>query len=402
METTSPEAVGLSSQRLQRIDTLMQAYIDQQKIAGLMTVIARRGQIAHFKCFGKMDIAANKPMQPDAILRLFSMTKPITSVAALMLYEEGRFQLDDPVSWYIPELASMKVCREATATGLQLVEQERAMTIRNLMTHTAGFPFGSADGSPVRVMWDQAELFRPDRSLRELVQLFVELPLMYQPGSVWGYSLAMDVLSYLVEVISGNSFEAFLEERIFTPLGMKDTGFFVPAEKHERLATLYEPAASGGLARTSYTDHCMQAGRLHSGDHGLVSTAADYLRFAQMLLNGGEWDGIRLLSRKTVEIMTRNHLPLSLLPSLRFNSAQSAHYLQGHGFGLGVRILKDVAQCGVLGSEGEYGWGGAANTFVWIDPKEEMICLLLPQLMPLWRYPIDRQFKVLAYQAIAD
>jgi CubicO group peptidase (beta-lactamase class C family) len=341
-------------------------------------------------------------MQPDAILRLYSMTKLITSVAALMLYEDGRFLLDDPVSCYIPEFAGQKVCREATAQGLQLVEPEQAMTIRHLMTHTAGFPFGPPDNSPLRVMYDKCELTRPDRSLHEMVQLLGELPLMYHPGTIWGYGLATDVLAYLVEVLSGKPFDAFLEARIFMPLAMTETGFYVPPEQHERVAAVYGPAAGGGLARleTLDTNRFLQPGRFLSGGGGLVSTAADYLRFAQMLLNGGELDGTRLLSRKTVELMTRNHLPASLQPSFRFPGTQAVHYLRGHGFGLGVRVLTDMAQAGVLGSEGEFGWSGVANTCVWIDPKEEMICLFLPQFMPLWYYPVDRQFKVLAYQAI--
>jgi CubicO group peptidase (beta-lactamase class C family) len=404
METTSPEAVGLSSLRLQRINMLMQEYIEQQKLAGVITLVARRGQIAHWGCFGQIDAEANKPMQPDAILRLFSMTKPITSTALLMLYEEGHFQLDDPVSHFIPGIAKMKVCDDPTAADLRLVEQEQVMTMRQLLTHTSGLPSESPDDSALGMLYKQAQLPNYERTLHEMVQILVELPLMFQPGTRWRYSLATDVVGYLVELISGMPFDAFLEQRIFGPLGMKDTGFFVPPEKLERLAAVHGSAERGGLVRidTAWLTLSSPPIRFLSGGGGLVSTAADYLRFAQMLLNGGELGGTRLLSRKTIELMTRNHLSPSLLPSYRFDSPQSAHYLRGHGFGLGVRVMEDVAQSGVLGSKGEYGWSGAANTCVWIDPKEEMICLLLPQHMPLWYYPIDRQFKVLVYQAIAD
>jgi CubicO group peptidase (beta-lactamase class C family) len=403
MEMTSPETVGLSSQRLHRIDALMQKYIDQQKLAGVMTVVARHGQIAHWECFGMMDVEANKPMQPDTILRMYSMTKPVTSVAVLMLYEEGHFLLDDPVCQFIPEFDGMKVCSAATATGLRLVEQERAMTIRDLLRHTSGLPYGSLNGSPVEIMYGQAEVDRSDRSLHEMVQALVTLPLICQPGSLWHYGLSTDVLGYLVEVIAGVPFDAFLVQRIFSPLGMKDTGFYVPQEKHARLSAVYEAAEAGGLARIDRPDvnKFSEPCRLLSGGAGLVSTAADYLRFAQMLLNGGELDGARLLSRTTVELMTRNHLPPSLLP-FHLGEGQFDHETQGHGFGLGVRVMMDVAQSGVLGSEGEYGWGGAASTIVWIDPKEKMVCLLLPQFMPTGLYPIGRQFKVLAYQAIVD
>ena len=403
MEKVSPETVGLSSQRLRRIDALMQNYVDQQKLAGVITLVARHGKIAHWQCIGKLDVEANLPMQENTIFRIASMTKPITSVAALMLYEEGHFQLDDPVARFIPEVAGMKVCREETATELQLVEQERPMTMRDLFLHTSGLPFASPAGSPIDVLYHQADLTPADRSLRKMVQALVRLPLACQPGSVWRYGLSHDLLGYLVEVIGGMPFDAFLEQHIFTPLGMRDTGFYVPAEKHERLATVYGPADGGGLVRvdTPRVNRYTQPRRLLDGGGGLVSTATDYLRFAQMLLNGGELDGTRLLSRKTVELMTRNHLPPSLLP-YRLGAAQLDYLAQGHGFGLGVRVMMDVAQSGVLGSEGEYGWAGSATTVVWIDPKEEMICLLLPQLMPTGFYPLDRQFKVLAYQAIVD
>lgn len=404
MEITSSEALGLSTQRLQRIDVLMQEYIDQQMIAGAMTVVARRGRLAHWGCFGKMDIEANKPMQPDTIFHIYSMTKPITTVALLMLHEEGRFQLDDPVSRFIPEVAGMKVCVDPTAAELKLVEQERAMTIRDLLTHTSGIASGAANGSPVEVMYEQAALTRSDRSLAEMMQALVELPLFYQPGTVWRYGLSHDVVGYLVEVIAGMPFDVFLEQRIFSPLGMKDTGFSVSPENHGRLSAVYGVDERGDLARLGMSGVALEStppNRLLSGGGGLFSTAADYLRFAQMLLNGGELERTRLLGRKTVEMMTRNHLSPSVLP-YGVKSARLAYFTQGHGFGLGVRVLTDVAQSGVLGSEGEYGWAGAASTAVWIDPKEDMICLLLSQLMPMFHYPIDRQFKVLAYQAITD
>jgi CubicO group peptidase (beta-lactamase class C family) len=285
-----------------------------------------------------------------------------------------------------------------------LVEQERAMTIRDLFTHMSGLPSFIAEDSPVEIMYKQAELTRSDRSLQEMAEALVELPLMSQPGSVWRYSHSTDVLAYLVELIGGTPLDLFLEQHIYRPLGMNDTGFYLPPEKHGRFAAAYGPVEHGNLVRLStqsIIERYTVRGRYFSGAGGLVATAADYLQFARMLLGGGASDGMRLLSRKTVEMMTRNHLPPSL-PSYRFNSERLAHLTRGYGFGLGVRVLMDVAESGVLGSEGEYGWSGAANTIVWIDPKEEMICLLLAQFMPLCHYPIDRQFKALAYQAIID
>ena len=217
MKRTSPEAVGLSAQRLGRIDTRMQGYIDKQKLAGLITVVARHGQVAHFECFGSMNLETKQPVRPDTIMRIYSMTKPITSVAVLMLYEAGHFQLDDSVARFIPEMVAMKVCREVTADGLQLVEQERAMTIRALLRHTSGLPYDSQNGSPVEVLYHQAELTRSDRTLQAMVQALGKLPLASQPGSAWRYSLSTDVLGYLVEVIAGIPFDTCLEQRIFKP-----------------------------------------------------------------------------------------------------------------------------------------------------------------------------------------
>jgi len=347
-----------------------------------------------------MNLETKQPIQPDTIMRIYSMTKPITSVAVLMLYEEGHFQLDDPVARFIPELAEMKVCREVTADGLQLVEQEQAVTIRDLLLHMSGLPYDSPAGSPVEVLYHQAELTSSDRTLQAMVQALGKLPLASQRGSVWRYSLSTDVLGYLVEVIAGIPFDAFLEQRIFKPLGMPDTGFYVPLEKHERLASVYWPGL--GRVDTPEVNHYTQPHQFLAGGAGLVSTVLDYLRFAQMLLNGGELDGIRLLGRKTVELMTVNHLPSHCLP-FRLGPPEVDHLTLGHGFGLGVRVLLDATQVGFLGSEGEFGWSGAANTAFWVDPKEEMICLFMTQFMPAFViYPVERQFKVLAYQAIVD
>ena len=400
-----PEEVGLSSERLKHINKVMQGYVDENKLAGLITMVARRGKVAHFECFGMMDIESNKPMQPDTIFRIYCMVKPITSVSVMMLYEEGHFQLDDPVSKFIPEFKKVKVFVKKTEAGIELADLEREITIRDLLTHTSGLAAeGWTKDTPVDEMYQEAEIAtRWDETLEEKVGRLVKLPLAHQPGSVWRYSISTDVLGYVVEVISGMSLDAFLEQRIFKPLGMEDTGFYVPKEKMGRFAALYRAGEEGGLERTDMPEwgDFSKRPRFLSGGGALVSTASDYMRFAQMLLNGGELDGTRLLSRKTVELMTTNHLPNGLIP-ISIGSGKLEYVIKGYGWGLGSAVLTDVVQSEVLGSEGEYMWGGGANTFFWVDPKEELIALLMTQFIPVGYYPIERQFKVLTYQTIVD
>jgi len=405
VNTITPEEAGVSSTRLNRIRKAMQSYVDEEKLAGLITMIARRGQVLHFERFGMMDIEANKPMQSDTIFRIYSMTKPITSVAVMMLYEEGCFQLNDPVSKFIPAFKDVRVFVNATESSLELVEPEREVTIRDLLTHTSGLVYGNPEGSPVEVMvWQadqEAEKVIPDETLEEWIQRLVKLPLAHQPGSKWHYGLSTDVLGYLIEVISGLAFDAFLEQRIFVLLGMEDTSFYVPQDKIGRLAAMYGPAEDGALQviDAPATSEYSKPKKFLSGGGGLVSTVSDYVRFAQMLLNGGELDGVRLLSRKTVELMTMNHLSDELIP-IQLGPLTSA--LNGYGFGLGFAVLTNVAQSGMLGSEGAFGWGGAASTFFWVDPREELIGLIMPQFMPAGHYPITQEFQVLSYQAIVD
>lgn len=399
MNTAAPEEVGFSASRLSRIGTWMQGYIDQNKLAGTIAMVARCGKVTYLERFGMMDLEAAKPMQFDTIFRFYSMTKPITSVALMMLYEEGRFQLSDPVSKFIPEFADVKVFAGAAEEGFEVAELEREITIWHLLTHTAGLTYDFFDDSPVDAMYLEADLHQPDRTAEEVVHEIVKLPLVHQPGTAWRYSMATDVLGYLIEVISGMSLDVFFEDRILKPLGMEDTDFYVPEEKLGRFAAEYGPTENGGLelldapATSQYT----RPPRFLSGGVGLVSTASAYMRFTQMLLNGGELDGTRLLGRKTVELMTINHLPDELIPI-----QVQPHTLHGCGFGLGFRVLVNVAQAGRLGSEGEFGWGGAASTSFFVDPKEKLIGLLLTQLMPSRYYPIRDEFKVLIYQALVD
>lgn len=400
MDTIAPEKVGFSTDRLERVRPVMQAYVDQKKLPGVITLVSRRGKVVHFERFGLMDIEANKPMQADTIFRIYSMTKPITCVAMMMLYEEGRFQLDDPISKFIPAFADVKVFGKTNDGKIKLSDLEREITIRDLMTHTSGLTYGSFEASPVAAMYQEAGLFNRARTLQENVQELVKLPLVNQPGTVWRYSVSTDVLGHLVELIADMPFDAFLEQRIFAPLHMTDSGFYVPKEKIDRFAALYSPADNGRLELTDppATGEYSKPPSLFSGGGGLVSTTTDYLQFAQMVLNGGELDGTRLLGRKTIEFMTTNHIPDQLMP------LQIAHdwVLHGYGYGLGFGVIMNVAQSQVLGSSNISGWGGAASTHFWIDPKEELLGIIMTQLSPIYYYPIEQQFKVLIYQALVD
>ena len=398
MDTVTPASQGFAPARLDRIDAHMQRYVDESKLSGIIACIARRGQLVYRARFGQMDIEAGKPMELDTIFRIYSMSKPITSVAAMMLYEEGRFLLKDPLSRFIPGFKHTKVFAGETDSGFALADLEREITILDLLTHTAGLSYGFepnllyVDKLYQQRIWDTLLTDR-EVTLKEQIHELTHLPLAFQPGSAWRYSLATDVLGYLVQVVSDMPFDAFLKERVLGPLGMVDTDFYVPEAKVERLAALYGPAEGGGIQALDgptgrdYTrpTHCP------SGGGGLVSTTADYLRFAQMMLNGGELDGVRLLGRKTVAWMAINHLPQGLHPWED----------PGRGFGLGVGVRIDAARQN-LGSMGSYGWGGAAGTRFWVDPQEELIGLFMIQFMPGSHYPIQDEFEVLTYQALVD
>jgi CubicO group peptidase (beta-lactamase class C family) len=405
MKTSPPEDVGLSSTRLNRIHKVMRGYVDQNQLAGLITMLARRGQVAHFERFGMMDIEGIKPMQCDTIFRIRSMTKPITAVAVMILYEEGHFQLYDPVSEFIPAFKDGQVYVGKTEAGLELADLEREITIRHLLTHTSGLESGFGEDQPLAALYAEleADLFgapmdRPGNTLRERVQKLTKIPLLHQPGRAWRYGWSYEVLAHLVEVISGSSFDAFLQQRIFEPLGMEDTGFYVPQEKLERFAVLYGAAEQGGLQIIEGPQQNWRTEYPISGSTGLVSTATEYMRFAQMLLNGGELDGKRLLGRKTVELMTMNQVPGELVPI----AVMPEHIMNGYGYGLGFSILMNVPQSEVLSSEGSFGWAGYATTHFWVDPSQELIGLIMAQFAPPGYYPVYDQFRVLCYQAIVD
>lgn len=393
MNPIPPEQVGLATERLNRIHAHMRSQVEQGKFAGILSVIARRGKLAFSDCVGMMDPASGKPLQFDTIFRIASMTKPITSVAAMILYEEGRFQLRDPVSAFIPEFKGMQVLKKVTEQGMELVPADREMTIRDLLTHTSGLSGGfDPQNHPIDALYLKGNVRDADGNLKDMIVKLGKLPLANHPGREWRYSLSTTVLGYLIETISGMSFDVFLQKKVFEPLGMTDTGFYVPLEKHPRLAAMHGPM---DRFTEAWVGRYLKPVTFFSGEGGLVSTVPDYLRFSQMLLNGGELEGDRLLSRKTIELMTTNHLAPELLP-YRLRAP-----MYGLGFGLGFSIVMDVGQYANPGSVGTYGWGGWFNTRFWVDPREELIGLLMTQYT-IQGQPIGDEFRTLVYQAIVD
>jgi CubicO group peptidase (beta-lactamase class C family) len=404
MITAKPEDVGLSSARLARIDAWMDRWIASGRLPGLSVTVHRRGETAYFRAAGLRDVAAGAPMTDDTIVRIYSMTKPLTSVAIMMLYEEGLFQLDDPISRVLPAFRNQRVFLSGNRSSFASVQAERDITYRDLLTHTSGLSYGFLDMRPVDTMYREAgiDFQTAETSLADLVDRAAAMPLIAQPGKAWNYSISTDVLGRLVEVHGGMPFARFLAERVIAPLGMVDTGFHVPPASHARFAANYVPDAKGGLLL--YDDptksRYLRPENVTSGGGGLVSTAGDYLRFCRMMLNGGELEGARLLGVKTVEYMTTNHLAgdIAAMGMPRFFEGN----FHGTGFGLGFSIVLDPVKTQTMGSEGEYGWGGFASTGFWCDPAEEMAVVLMTQLTPSSTYPIRRELKVLTNQAIID
>jgi CubicO group peptidase (beta-lactamase class C family) len=399
-----PEQVGLSTPRLARIERWAQRLVDDGRLPGVLTLIARRDRVAHFHLCGQADLARGTALAPDTIFRIYSMTKPLTTTAAMMLYEEGRFQLDDPIARFLPAFADMRVYAGGSRGKIETRPAERQITFRDLMTHTSGLTYGFMEAHPVDALYraNGIDFQTSEASLAEMVERLAALPLLAQPGRAWNYSVSTDVLGHLVAVISGASFEDFLAERVLQPLRMRDTAFFVPAEKLPGLAALYTIGPDGALMLIDDPPSSVFAAprKIASGGGGLCSTAADYLRFCRMMLHKGELDGVRLLGRKTVELMTTNHLggDLADLGMPRFAETSFA----GIGFGLGFSVMLDPAKAEIVGTPGEYAWGGAASTAFWIDPREEMIVILLTQLIPSSTLPIRRELRVLSYAAVVD
>jgi CubicO group peptidase (beta-lactamase class C family) len=361
-------------------------------------MVSRRGKVVYFEAVGNRDVEADKPMERDTICRFYSMAKPITSVAVMMLVEAGKLRLEDAVSKHVPELKGLNVFVKSGEDGPELEDVKREITVRDLLTHTSGLTYGYFGTTYVDQLYRTAKVLDYQRSVKEMIGKLQKLPLLYQPGTKWTYSVSVDVLGHLVEVVSGKRLDAFLQQRVFGPLDMHDSGFYVPKEKLDRFAKTYGPTLTAGLTALDNreTNRFSAPPVLVSGGGGLVSTARDYMRFCQMLLGKGELDGMRLLRRETVEMMTSNQLPEALLP-ISFGPVKR----EGLGFGLGVSVRMAEAESAPGGRVGEYGWGGAACTHFWISPRDELIVVVLAQYMP-FSLQLENAVKPIVYGALIE
>lgn len=403
---TRPEAAGFVPARLQHLDRFLQSrYLDTGKLPGTLTLVHRRGELAHLSALGLRDVERQQPVTQDTLFRIYSMTKPITSVAFMMLVEDGLVALDDPVHRYIPQWKNLGVYEGGFIGTFKTRPAQRPMLIVDLLRHTSGLTYGFQQRTNVDAAYRRLRLddYAGSGTLDGMIDGLAALPLEFSPGTVWNYSVATDVLGYLIGKIAAQPFEQFLSERIFAPLGMRDTHFTVPAEKLERFAACYVATPEGGMRlqddpqRSNY----LRTPHFVSGGGGLVSTIGDYLRFCRMLLAGGTLDGARLLSPKTIELMTSNHLPGGKeLPDLSVSLFSEAGY-SGVGFGLGFAVTLDAARTLLPGSAGDYSWGGMASTYFWVDPREELIVIFMTQLMPSTTYPLRRELRTAVYAAFA-
>lgn len=402
-----PKQVGFSADRLNRIDTHFRDYVDDGRLAGFTIAVARGGHLAHVSTYGKRDVEANQPTTLDTLYRLYSMTKPITSVALLMLVEEGKLQLTDLVSDYIPSFAHTRVWRGGTIFKPITDPITEPMRIWHLLTHTAGLTYGFLYTDVVDDIYRRAGFemgVGQSDTLERVCDRYAELPLLFQPGTSWNYSVATDVLGRVIEVASGMSLDAFFASKIFGPLGMHDTAFCAPDDKHDRLAALYGVKEStSALKRLETIGNDAKSMPVYlSGGGGLVASAFDYYLFLQMLANGGVLGDVRLLSPVSIKLMTMNHLPNNQDVSTFGRALGEEIFYDGVGFGLGVSVVIDQAKTRALCPNGTYGWGGAASTVFWIDPVEEVTAMFFTQLMPSTTYPIRPYLRQLVYQAITD
>jgi CubicO group peptidase (beta-lactamase class C family) len=401
--TASPELVGFSSERLDRLHAVMKEIVEQKKeIPGMVTILARHGKVVDYRTYGVSDIAANAPMTKDAIFRAFSMTKPVTGVAMMVLYEEGKWLPSDPIAKYIPEFAHLRVFKGVDASGNMITEEPvHAPTMAELMTHTAGFTYGFFMPGPVDDAYRKTGIVQ-SKSLQEMIDKLAKLPLAYQPGTRWNYSVSMDIQGYIVEKISGQSLPDFMRDHIFQPLGMKDTGFYVPAEKRSRFVTLYRAGDDGKLnADKGFGNDYTTQPTMPSGGGGLVTTAQDYYRFAQMLGNGGELNGVRILAPATVHLMSSNHLAPNLLTGEFGVGAQIMRIGMGYGYDCAVEY--DPAQANLIGGAGTFFWDGAAGTWFWVDPQNDVVFVAMIQRMMDGKMPnVQYLSRPLVYQALVN
>jgi CubicO group peptidase (beta-lactamase class C family) len=414
----SPESAGMSKAALERVQAhVKHRYIEAGRFPGAQLVIYRRGKVVHSSVQGYADLERKVPVKDDTIFRIYSMTKPITSVAFMMLVEEGRVALDEPVAKYIPEWKNLGVFVAGTAPAFLTRPPSRPMLIVDLLRQTSGLTYGFQQRSNVDAAYREAKIGVVDATgtLDSMIETLAKFPLEFSPGEAWNYSLSTDVIGYLIGKISGKPFDQFLKERIFDPLGMSDTDFYVPASKAHRFAACYSADPQGGmtfhaterkgtltLQDDPTTSVFLTPPDFVSGGGGLCSTTADYLTFCRALINGGEIDGVRLLGPKTLKLMTSNHLPNGLdLPGLSRSLFSEATY-NGIGFGLGFSVTMDPVKTMIPGSPGEFSWGGAATTSFWIDPAEELITIFMTQVLPSSAYPLRRELRTMVYAAITD
>jgi CubicO group peptidase (beta-lactamase class C family) len=398
LPTAKPKDVGLDADKIQKAHDAVQALVDKKEMAGAVVAVARKGKVVMFEAFGESEAGSGKPMKTDAIVRIYSMSKPITTVAAMILVDEGKIGLDDPVSKYLPEFKDRRV-HVGKDDSDETVEAKREPTIRDLMRHTSGLTYGIFGGTPVDKLYKKAGVFAPGDSLQDTMTKLGKLPLMAQPGTRWNYSVSTDVLGRVVEVVSGKELDEFFADRIFKPLDMRDTAFFVPAEKVDRFSASHgQDKETKKLVATEKAagSRYLKKPKMLSGGGGLTGTARDYLRFCQMLLNEGELDGVRILKKETVAEMTKNQLGEEAMKAKNNGNAEVG---EGFGLGFGVRVGKDDDKAGR--AVGEYYWGGAASTHFWISPKQELVVVALEQFMPN-RPKLAQAIKPLIYQAAKE
>lgn len=404
IDTISPsDSVGVSSRGMAALDAHIQSYVDAGKLPGALVLVARKGKVAHLSTMGMADVERAAPVRTDTIFRIYSMTKPLTSIALMQLHERGLVQLDDPVSKYIPSWAGQQVYVSGDYPDFQTREADRAMTVRDLLSHQSGLTYGAFDASPLDSAYAARAPLSQNGTLDDMVGKLADLPLKFSPGTRWNYSVSTDVCGYLVQVISGQKLDDYFAEHITGPLGMVDTAFQVAPENVGRFAANYSPAPDGGLKLVDDPQASRFCGPVTflSGGGGLTSTASDYWRFAQALANGGEVDGVRIIGRKTLELMTSNHLTGGGdLSSVAFGQWSETAF-DGVGFGLGFSVALNPAKSQLAGSPGEFSWGGAASTAFFVDPAEELVFIFMTQLMPSSTYNIRREFRSIVYGALS-
>ncbi|HKB13744.1 MAG TPA: serine hydrolase domain-containing protein [Vicinamibacterales bacterium] len=401
----NPEALGFDATRLAKLDAYMAKAVADGRVAGMITLLARHGQVVSEKLYGYRRLATNVPMTRDTIFRLYSMSKPITGVAMMLLFEEGKWRLDDPVTRFVPEFKNLKVMTGKEADGrLTLEDMKRPPTMRQLMSHTAGFGYGLGDEHPVDKLYREKRVLGAN-GLADMIKRTAEIPLMYQPGTRWYYSSAVDIQGYVVEKLSGQKFGDFLQQRIFTPLKMTDTAFYVPPEKAARLAVVYVGNPKTGKIEEAKQlfggdmPTYLEAPAMESGGGGLVGTIMDYARFAQMIANKGELDGVRLLSPASVEMMGTNMLPREVLS--RGDGLPGSRFDEAVGFGLDFMVVTEPRVAGTLEGKGSMSWGGAAGTWFWVDPTNDLIFVGMIQRMgDTGGDPFGAISRTLTYQAL--